>query len=496
MKSCHSDPKPAPGRSTVLFLSAALAAVFAVTAAGQPNPNSIYLPYTITTFAGQLSAGNADGQGTAAQFNHPSGVAIDSQGNVYVADTDNDTIRKISPSGAVVTLAGQAGQPGSADGPGSSAQFNHPFSVAVDELFNVFVADTGNDTIRKITQSGGTATVSTLAGLANAQGSADGTGSAARFFAPHGVAVDAQDLVYVADTNNSTIRTVTQGGVVKTLAGKPGVFSNGDGTGAAASFNSPNGIAVDFAGDVVVADSNNNVIRNIVVSTAAVTTIKLPFTFPSGVTASGTGDLYVADTHSHTLASAYLSVVQPVVLGGLAGTSGNADGIGKAARFNGLTGVVFAPPNKFYIADRENNEIRLATAIPVPVITSQPQSATVMVGGNFTLSVTATCAAPLSYQWHQFAPYIAGATNSSYTKTNAQTTDSGTYTVDVYMTDSVPGLRGASVTSAPATVTVTTTPPPPSSGGRKSAPSYWFYAALALIVTIRIALIQRRRVRS
>ena len=152
----------------------------------------------MSTLAGLAgSSGSADGTGSAARFYYPSGVAVDSAGNVYVADSSNYTIRKITPSGVVSTLAGLAGSYSSADGTGSAARFRHPQSVAVDGAGNVYVADTDNNTIRKITPAG---VVSTLAGLAGSFGSADGTGSGARFYDPSSVAVDSAGNVYVADS--------------------------------------------------------------------------------------------------------------------------------------------------------------------------------------------------------------------------------------------------------------------------------------------------------
>jgi streptogramin lyase len=185
-------------------------------------------------------------------------VAVDSAGNVYVADTGNSTIRKVTPAGIVTTLAGLAGSLGSADGTGSAAQFSHPSGVAVDTAGNLYVADFDNYTIRKVTPTG---MVTTLAGLPGYAGSADGTGSAARFNAPTGVAVDSASNVYVADTYNDTIRRVTPAGVVMTLAGLALKAGSADGTGTAARFNAPTGVAVDSAGNVYLADYSNNTIR-------------------------------------------------------------------------------------------------------------------------------------------------------------------------------------------------------------------------------------------
>ena len=181
----------------------------------------------------------------------PTGVAVDSAGNVYVADTDNYTIRKITPSGVVSTLAGLAGSYGSADGTGSAARFISPWAWRWIARAMSMWPTTGNYTIRKITPSG---VVSTLAGLAGSFGSADGTGSAARFYYPTGVAVDSAGNVYVADTGNDTIRKITPSGVVSTLAGLAGSFGSDDGTGSAARFHDPTGVAVDSAGNVYVAD--------------------------------------------------------------------------------------------------------------------------------------------------------------------------------------------------------------------------------------------------
>lgn len=196
-----------------------------------------------------LLAGNADGvgniDGTArdARFNLPRSVAVDGSGNILIADAYNHTIRKMTPAGVVSTLAGSAGQWGSDDGIGSAARFNYPEGIAVDRAGNVIVADSANRTIRKISPTG---TVTTVAGNAGQMGYDDGQGSAARFDWPQGVTVDAAGFVYVADAFNHTIRKISPAGVVTTLAGSPGVSGSTDGTGSSAQFNWPFGVTVDM----------------------------------------------------------------------------------------------------------------------------------------------------------------------------------------------------------------------------------------------------------
>jgi len=177
-------------------------------------------------------------------FNDPCGVAVDSSGYVYVADTENSLIRKITSGRTVTTLAGQAGVTGATNATGPNASFNYPAGVAVDSSGNVYVADTDNSLIRKITSAG---VVTTLAG---------------GFNYPLGVAVDFSGNVYVADSSNSLIRKITSVGIVTTLAGS-GIPGATNGTGTAASFSYPEGVAVDSTGIVYVADNGNNLIRKI-----------------------------------------------------------------------------------------------------------------------------------------------------------------------------------------------------------------------------------------
>jgi sugar lactone lactonase YvrE len=186
---------------------------------------------------------------------------VDGAGNLYVADAGNNTIRKVTAAGLVTTRAGLSGQIGSTDGIGTTARFNSPNGIAVDSATNIYVADTYNHTIRKITP---TQVVTTLAGQAGTPGSADGIGKGARFDFPSSIAVDLAGNLYVADAYNNTIRKLTPVGtnwVVTTLGGMAGFYGTADGAASAARFSNPSGIAVDSAGNVYVADFYFNTIR-------------------------------------------------------------------------------------------------------------------------------------------------------------------------------------------------------------------------------------------
>jgi len=265
---------------------------------------------TVSTLAGSPgSGGSADGTGSQARFWAPFGIAVDDLGDVYVADTANNAIRKITPAGVVGTLAGQAGQAGSDDGAGPKARFRNPWGLAVDVLGNLVVADMSNDTLRKITPAG---TVTTLAGLAGISGHADGFGKDVRFNHPYAVAVDRADNIYVSDRASDTIRKVTAAGGVTTLAGLSGYTGYTDAVGSEARFRNPQGLSVDLGGNIYVADTGNNLIRKIT-PTGIVSTVPgfaaddpssqaggaVRLNNPGGVAVDAAGNLYVADTNNH-----------------------------------------------------------------------------------------------------------------------------------------------------------------------------------------------------
>jgi len=340
---------------------------------------STYEPYSFTTFAG-LPPGSADGTGSAARFNSPAGVARDSAGNTYVADTVNSTIRKITPAGVVTTFAGLAGSTGSANGTGSAARFNGPAAVAIDSVGNIFVADTNNSTIRKITPA---RVVSTFAGLAGSTGSANGTGSTARFSFPSALAADSANNIYVADTANSTIRKITPTRVVSTFAGLAGSIGTANGIGSAARFNFPSGVAVDRAGtgNIYVADTSNFTIRQITPAGVVTTLAGSPgvrggangtgsaarFDLPVGMAVNSAGNIYVADADAGTIRKITPGAVVSTFAGSFA-RYGSQNGTGSAARFNLPGDVAVDSSNNLYVADTNNCTIRKIT--PAAVVTT------------------------------------------------------------------------------------------------------------------------------
>jgi streptogramin lyase len=311
--------------------------------------------------------GSANGIGTAASFNRPFGVAVDRAGNVYVADQGNNLIRKISPGAVVTTLAGMVGVAGSANGMDTLATFNKPFSVAVDSSGNVYVADTGNNLVRAITPAG---LVSTFAGNGK-EGAVNGTDSTS-FRSPFGVAVDGSGNLYVADYGNNLIRMINKAGVVSTLAGT-GATGADNGAGTIATFNLPESVAVDAAGNVYVADNANNLIRKItpagVVSTLAGTGMAgsangtgtaASFNSPFGVAVDGSGNVYVADAGNNMIRKISQAGVVITVAG--SGARGANNATGAAASFNTPSGLAVDSNDNIYVADEGNNLVRKITA--------------------------------------------------------------------------------------------------------------------------------------
>ena len=380
------------------------------TANSNPATLTLVIGTSLSTFAGQAGAfGSTDATTTAARFNTPTGLAVDSLGNIYVADTTNHVIRKITSAGVVTTLAGSPGASGNLDGTGSAARFNAPSGVAVNTVGTVYVADTFSHTIRMITAQG---VVTTLAGAPGVSGSANGMGAAAQFNYPAGVAVDPSGFVFVADTFNHTIRRITADGTVSVFAGSSGIRGGVNDLGGAARFAFPSALATDSSGNLYVADSYNHVIRRVLttglVSTLAGTfgtvgTTDSPALFnqPLGVAVDSSGNVYVADTFSSTIRR-----ITPVgvvsTLAGLPSTVGSIDGIGSAARLNQPYGIAVDAAGKIYVSDTRNHTIRRSGTVTAPQIQTQPAAVASAVGGTVSFSVAATGApTPAIFQWQR-----------------------------------------------------------------------------------------------
>jgi len=409
---------------------------------------------TVTTLAGKSSSA-INGLGKAASMGSFYGVAIDSKGNTYFADSNNHAIRKVSSEGFVTSVAGQPGAPGIADGVGANAQFDSPRAIAIDSADNLYVCDYSNFTIRMITPAG---IVSTFAGKPRSFGYQDGTGGDVRFGELEGIAVDKNGNVYASDAGNSLIRKITPAGLVSTYAGVVRKTGYKNGPAAEALFdmhsNFSSGLAVDNAGNVYVADFQNGRIRRI-------STDKIVSTFagaghvgdaangvgeaaviisPSGITIDKLGNLYVTDANWHNVLKitpqAVVTSIAGYYTGGMLTGTGNdngyIDGDGLSSVFNTPVGIAVDSTGRLVVADWGNHALRVIrpTTLPAiaPAFAALPTAQVVAAGGSITLSAAAAGESP-TYQWFKNSVTISGATKASLTITGAGKVDDASYSV-------------------------------------------------------------------
>lgn len=332
------------------------------------GPVYAYVPpmeeYIVETFSGATTAGSVDGPVATALFRNPEGVAIDANGRLIVTDRGNNRIRMIA-GGNTSPIAGNTAA-GYTDATGDAAQFKLPWKAAADAAGNIYVADRDNHAIRKITPAGA---VSTLAGGGGA-GYADGKGAAAKFNQPLDVTVDADGNVYVADNLNHRIRKVAPDGTVTTLAGS-GTAGFANGTGTAAQFKNPSGLDIDKEGNILVADRLNHRIRKVTPAGEATTiagdgntgyrdgdAAGARFADPYGISGDKNGNIFIADLNNNKIRKIGTDGLVSTVAGTV---KGYADGAGAAAQLNGPTDVCVDADGVIYVADLTNHCIRKIT---------------------------------------------------------------------------------------------------------------------------------------
>lgn len=324
----------------------------------------------VTLYAGRPNtSGFADGGRLFAVFDQPSSLTVDAADNLYVVDSNNHVIRRITPDGLVSAFAGVTGSAGSADGPRFQARFNFPESIAIDGAGAFYIADRGNHTIRRIAPDG---TVTTLAGAPQQPGAANGTGPGARFQSPSGVIAYANGSLVVIDTGNSALRLVTPAGTVTTLAGQLDFEGYRNGSAAETRFFQPGGAAFTPDG-IVVADTLNHSIRRLDGQTFATALLAggggnfgrqdglgaaALFNFPTGVATHSSGDIYVADTRGYSIRRISPNGQVQRIAGAELGGDAYRDGAAPVQSLNYPMGIAVAPDRTVYFCEYQRHTIR------------------------------------------------------------------------------------------------------------------------------------------
>ena len=354
------------------------------------------MQFIITTIAGTGTIGSSGdgGAATSAQLYYPYGVAVDISGKVYIADYYNDKIRMVNSAGIITTFAGTGTAGSSGDGgAATSSQLYIPSGVTVDISGNVYIADSGNYKIRMVTSTG---IIKTFAGTGVHGNAGDGCG----------VSVDISGNVYIANTSNNKIRMVTSAGIITTIAGTGTTGSNGDGGAAtSAQLNYPYGVSVDISGNVYIADTSNHKIR-MVTSTGIITTLagtgtegssgdggaatSAQLNYPYGVSVDISGNVYITDSYNNKIRLVNNAGIITTFAGtGSWGSSGGDGGAATSAKLSNPNGVSVDISGNVYIADTENNKIRMVgpqSPTPLPISVPTPSPTIFTLGPTFQVN--------------------------------------------------------------------------------------------------------------
>jgi sugar lactone lactonase YvrE len=493
-------------------------ATFSVSVAGQ-GPLAYHWRFNganlssnlILTIAGTGTAGYAgdNGQATNARVSQPTGVAVDSAGGVYIADSSNSRVRRVNTNGDITTVAG-GGSSGDG-GMATNAALGRPYGVSLDSIGNLFIVDPAKHRVRKVDTNG---VITTVAGNGTNGFSGDGgTATNAQLSSPQGVAVDTTGNLFIADTSNNRIRKVDTSGSIMTVAGQATAGNSGDGGPASSALlNHPAGIAFDSSGNLFIADWYNQRIRKIdtngIISTVAgssagysgdggsATNAKL--NYPTGVAVDPSGNIFIADTANNRIRAVDTNGIITTIVGtNTVGYSGDG-GAPTSAKLNNPTGVALDTAGNLCIADQKNNRVRevvssgsstlVLTNVGVsnvgdyfvvvagaggsvtssvaslrllgpPIILSQPASQTVWAGGNASFTVTATGSLPMDYLYQNGSTYVQDGTNATLALSNLTTSGAGNYTVVITndygsVTSSVAVLTVDDLVSQPTAQTV------------------------------------------
>lgn len=414
---------------------------------GANNSRIVRWSGSLSTFAGSTDgSGTANGTGTAARFKQPRGMVSAPDGTLYIAESGTPTIRKVTPAGVVTTVV-------------ATGTFSNPEGMALNSSGTLFVADRSKHAIWSVDTSTGVATV--FVGQPNGSGQLDGTGSGARFYSPAGLVCDANDNLFVADEYNHAIRKVTPAGVVTTFAGELGSFDSVDGTGSNARFREPRGLALTPTGDLIVADRGNHTVRRItpagVVSTLAGspgqtgsvdgTGSAARFDSPVGVAVDRFHQVFVTTRASHTVRRISPSG-QVTTIGGMVGIGSHQDGVGTSAVFNQPLSIVALPSGDLLVADESNNRVARGVPLAPRLVIEQP-TGTTLTSGTSTVdfgSVVAGVSKSLAFTFKN-----TGIVNLS----NLNVAFTGTAAADFTLGSSLPATIAP---GARATITIRYTP--------------------------------------